>query len=189
MSVPLVTRDMSSHPSKKIRVSVRFPAAALAQVKSIPAFYQGENTDFDECHFMLLSECFKLRGQGLGEFINHSKAFRRYDRNPADKDTKNYHPSARRGESLKIDEPMTGPEAITLGIMSRFVKGERYARVAVTSWGTRSQRLKGRKGRIGGRGNSPEPLSGSGSPHSYDGRPRTIESATLKSVVSAPFQK
>lgn len=70
----------------------------------------------------------------MGQFINHNKAFRRYDRSVASKDTNSYKASGRRGDSLKIDEPMHGPGQVELGMMSRFVNGERYAVAAVKGW-------------------------------------------------------
>lgn len=145
MSAPQVRRETISHPSKSTRVSINAPHRGGRELPNIETWYQGENTDHDAPHFLTLADCVRLRDSGQGRFINHRKGFRRYDRSTADKDQKNYQPSSRRGESLKIDEPTDEH----VGIMSRFAMGERYAVVAVRSWATLKQKVSSRKRRKG----------------------------------------
>lgn len=108
---------MRTHPGKRIRVS------GEGEVPYLATYYRGSDAKGEPDGYTTLKDCRDLRSQGLGEFINRGRAFRRFDTSQPH-DTKTYRASSRRGESLKITEP----------IMARYTEGERYAVAAVEGW-------------------------------------------------------
>jgi hypothetical protein len=117
---------MSQHQRLKIRAS---RLAEQAQ-RTIPTFFYAANSKGKPDQFLSLGECQRLKAEGRGQFINHRKAFRLavVANTP---DNNSYKSSSRRGESLRIDEPAHGSE---LGMMSRYVEGDKYAVAAVEAW-------------------------------------------------------
>jgi hypothetical protein len=117
---------MSQHQRLKIRASRLGNKAE----RTLPTFFRTSDSTRNPNQYLGIDECRKLKAEGRGEFINRGKAFRRHDVFESQLPN-NSKPSSRRGESLRIDEPAFGSN---LGMMSRFVEGDKYAVAAVESW-------------------------------------------------------
>lgn len=117
---------MRTHPAKSRRVE-------KTEV-TLGVYYRGQLTCGEPDEYLSLERCRELKKSGLGTFINRGRAFQRFDSSQPH-DTTHYKTTGRRGASLKIDEPIPIPGcAMQLGMMTRFVIGDKSAIAAVKAW-------------------------------------------------------